>query len=278
MAEDFIFENFCRPMIDPTVQGYNFVNTSVYALILLILVWFFIIPFLKKQEIQIDIKFMLALLPFVVFGSAFRVLNDIGIFSKSCNPLEFGFYTFTRGIWFLTAGLAILGIFIAKKTSNGNHEKFCKNLAIMGLLISVPIVLYLFTVFKTWDGFFLVLIAAALVTLVIKFLAQIKEKDFFKEKLNVLVLGGQVLDATATIVATNLYNCGEQHPLSDSILGVNPLLFLVVKIVLALLIIHYVDKDIEDTRLRNFIKIAVIILGFATGTRDVLTLGAGTCL
>ena len=77
MAEDFIFENFCSPIINSGVQGYNLVNTSVYALILLLIVWFAIIPFLKKQDVPINFKFMLALLPFVIFGSAFRILNDI---------------------------------------------------------------------------------------------------------------------------------------------------------------------------------------------------------
>jgi len=278
MAEDFIFENFCSPIINSGVQGYNLVNTSVYALILILIVWFGIIPFLKKQEIPINFKFMLALLPFVIFGSAFRILNDIGILNNTCNPLDFAFYTFTPGIWLLTAGITIIALLIAKKTSNGNEEKFYKHFGGIGVLIAAPILLFLFTIFKVWDGFFLVLFLAAIITLFVKFLVGLKYKNFFKDKLNILVLGGQVLDSTATIVATDVFNCGEQHPLSQTILGVHPGLFILVKVLLALLIIYYVDKDIEDERLRNFIKIAVIILGFATGTRDVLTLGAGTCL
>ena len=47
---------------------------------------------------------------------------------------------------------------------------------------------------------------------------------------------------------------------------------------LILAILHYVDKEIQNENLRNFIKLFLIILGFATGLRDLMTLGVGTCL
>ena len=51
-----------------------------------------------------------------------------------------------------------------------------------------------------------------------------------------------------------------------------------VKVALVLVIIYYVDMEIENKNLANFIKIVVAVLGFATGLRDVFTLGVGTCL
>ncbi|MFH1391896.1 MAG: DUF63 family protein [Candidatus Diapherotrites archaeon] len=285
MVQEFIQEYFCSPIINPAVQGYNFVNTSVYALILLLVVWFGILPFLKNKDIPVNFKFMLALLPYVFFGAGFRVFNDTGIFQKTCNILDPAFFTFTPGIWFLTAGITITAILLSKKISTEgspagtkNEDSFYKYFGGIGLLFAVPVLLYLFSVFKSWGGFFFVIIIATIITLLTKFVVELKEKNFFKNKLNVLVVGGQVLDGTATFVATDIFNCGEQHPLSESILGVHPALFILVKIILALLIIHYVERDVKDERARAFIKIAVIILGFATGSRDLLTLGAGTCL
>ncbi|MCR4335030.1 MAG: DUF63 family protein [archaeon] len=278
MVLEFINEYFCSPIINPAVQGYNFVNTSVYALILLLVIWFGILPFLKNKNIPVNFKFMLALLPYIIFGSAFRVLNDIGILHKTCNIFDFGFYTFSPGIWFFTAAITIIALLIAKKISNEKEELFYKYFGGIGLLFAVPVLLYLFSVFKSWDGFFFVIIIATIITLLTKFVVELKEKKFFNDKLNILVIGGQILDGTATFVATDIFSCGEQHPLSESILGVHPALFILVKIALALLIIHYADQDIKDERAKAFIKIAVIILGFATGGRDLITLGAGTCL
>ncbi|HZX34349.1 MAG TPA: DUF63 family protein, partial [archaeon] len=248
MAQDLIFEYFCRPIIDSGVQGYNFVNTSAYALILFAVVVFWLWPFLKKNSIKFNFKFALSLLPFVVFGSALRVLNDMGIFAKTCSPIELNFYTFTPGIWFLTAALAIIALIIAKKFSK-NEEMFHKYFAAIGIVAAAPLLVYEFTVFKAWDGFALVAAAVIAITFATKFIVEAKWKGFFSDRLNLLVVAGQALDGSATYVATNVFTCGEQHPLSGAILGASPLLFPLVKVVLALLIIYYVDKDIED---KNF--------------------------
>ena len=133
------------------------------------------------------------------------------------------------------------------------------------------------TIFLAWSGFLIALGMAAALTLAAKFIVEFKWKEFFRDRLNILVVAGQAIDGSATFVATQLYRCGEQHPLSASILSVHPALFIIVKVIIALLIIHAADSDIKDENFRNFIKIAVIILGFATGTRDLLTLAVGTC-
>jgi len=276
MSQDFIFENFCRPIIDSSVQGYNFVNTSVYAIILFAVIVYFLYPFLNKRGIQFNFKFMLALIPFVIFGATFRVLTDQGFFQKTCNPLEFGFWTFTPGIWFLTAAIVLIGIIVAQKYSK--EEDFYRNFGIIGSVFALPVVLFLFSIFKVWDGFGLVILIAAALTIATKYVVELKYKGFFDNKLNLLVVGGQVLDGAATFVATDIFACGEQHPLSAGILNVHPALFILVKIVLALLIIYYVEQDVKDKNFSGFIKVAVIILGLATGTRDLFTLGAGTCL
>ncbi len=276
MARDLIFEYFCRPMIDPSVQGYNFVNTSVYAAILFLAAIFVVWPFLKSNKIKPDFKFMLSLLPYVVFGSALRVLNDQGILHKTCNPLDLNFLSFTPGIWILTAAIAMLGILVAKKFAKENE--FGKWFAGFGLLFAVPVVMFNVTMFVVWDGFLITLGAAIAATFIVKKLVELKYKEFFSDKLNVLVLGGQILDGFATVTATAFYNCGEQHPISEIILGANPFLFPLVKIGIALLLIYFVDSDIKDRNFAGFIKIAVVILGIATGTRDLITLAAGTCL
>lgn len=294
MAE-FFFQNFCRPMIDPGVQGYNFVNTTVYAAILLLIVWFGIIPFLKKKEIPINYKFALAVLPYVAFGAGLRVMNDTGVFQKTCNPLELGFFTFTPGIWFLTAAIAILGLLAAKKLSDPGNNYFMRfggigkiifapqidfysRFAAIGIIFAAPVLAIDLINFVAWEGFLLTIAGIIAITSIVKFAVEKAKKDFFADKLNLLVVAGQAIDGTSTFVATQLFNCGEQHPLSATILGFNPVLFLAVKLALALLIVHYVDKDIEDKRLAAFIKVAVMILGFATGGRNLITLGAGTCL
>jgi len=73
-------------------------------------------------------------------------------------------------------------------------------------------------------------------------------------------------------------SCGEQHPLTNAILQITPALFYVVKIAVVLLILYYVDKELKNQNLKDFIKLLIIILGFAPGMRDALTVAVGTCL
>ncbi len=277
MVNDFFYEYLCRPMIDPNVSPYNLVNYAVYIGVLAVIVVFFLYPFLDRKGIKFDFKFVVALLPFVLFGSSFRVLNDIGIFKDTCDPFSFDFYTFTPGIWFLTAALALISLFVAKKFSH-TEEGFEKLFAAIGVAFCIPLLLFEFQIFRSWNEFVLVIVFVVLITLATRFFVTILNKKFFSDGLNFLAITGQVLDGSATFVATKVLRCEEQHPLSDAILGINPLFFVLIKIILALLIIYYLDKEIPDKNQRGFIKMVVIIFGFAPGLRDLMTIGAGTCI
>ncbi len=277
MAQDFLFEYFCRPIIDSSVRGYNAVNTLAYAAILFIIVYFFIYPFLKKRDVHVNYRFMLALLPYIFFGSSFRVLNDMGFFRKTCNFLDLQFFTFTPGIWLLTAGLAIMGILAAKRLAKGEDE-FYKLFGIFGAILAIPFLMFEVTQFRAVDGFILIAIMVIAITLGVKVAVSRLRPGFFSDKLNSFILAGQVLDGGATFVATSVYRCGEQHQLSASILGTNPALFIVVKVAIALLLIYFIDRDIKDKNYSGFIKLAAIILGLAPGARDMLTVAVGTCL
>jgi uncharacterized membrane protein len=123
----------------------------------------------------------------------------------------------------------------------------------------------------------LILLAWIIIMGLAYFIAKKIKPELVYDKLNLLAVGGQALDGTATFVATQLLTCGEQHPLSNAILGVFPVLFVLIKVAVAFAIIYYVDKEIEDPNLRGFIKVFIMILGFAPGIRDAFTVGVGTC-
>lgn len=277
MSQDFVYEFFCRPIVDSSVMGYNPVNTLVYAAVLFGIVFFFIFPFLKKNGIKINYEFMFSLLPYVLFGAALRTFNNIGVFQKTCNFLDLNFFTFTPGIWLLTATLAIAGILAAKKLAKGS-EGFYKVFGAIGTILALPLVIYLFINFKAWNGFGITIALATLLTIAVSFIVGKVRKGFFSDKFNYFVLAGQALDASSTFVATNVFKCGEELNLTAAIVGISPLLFIAIKIGIALLFIHLLDNDREYNGHAGFIKLAVVILGFAPGLHDLLALSAGMCL
>lgn len=277
------FEFFCKPVVE--YAGYNIVNTLVYIVILLVAAFYVVYPLLSKRGIKFDLKFMLALLPYVILGSTFRVLEDMRLLPRSCNPLELGFYTYTPGIYIFTFAITILMLVLSWKISKRNDGDFYKLFGSLGVILAAPIVAFNLLNFSAWPGFFAVIIGVIGITGITYFVMEKIREGFFKDRLNLLAVSSQLLDGTATVIATNgipftniIYRCGEQHVLSEMILGVHPFAFVILKLILILVILHYVDKEIKDPNMRGFIKVFLIILGFATGTRDLFTLGVGSCL
>ena len=104
----FIEQNFLNPI--KYTSGFTWVNTLVYAVILLGIAFLIVYPLFNKKGIKFDLKFFLALLPFIIFGSALRVLTDLSLWEKTANPLDWRFYTVTPGIYLLVGLTAIIGL------------------------------------------------------------------------------------------------------------------------------------------------------------------------
>lgn len=257
---------------------YNPVEYLVYGAIMLFLAFFILFPILDRRGIKFNAKFLLALLPYILLGSAMRVLEDMHLLPRSWNPLELAYYFVTPGIWLLIAVVTIAALFISSLLSKKLGFSFHKSFAAIGLILALPVVLFEFSKFPAWPGFLAAIALTLAITAALFFLFKIPKWKILQSRLNLLVVASQALDGSATFVATQFFFCGEQHPLSGFFLEVFPLSFVAVKVALVLAIVHYVDKEIKNPNLRGFIKIVVAILGFATGLRDVMTLGVGTCL
>ena len=275
---DFIRDYFEKPALGH--GGYNLVNTLVYAAILLLVAFKVVYPQLDKRGVKFNVQFMLALLPFILFGSSARVLEDMGLLPRSFNPLEFGYYTYTPGIYIAVGLLTILSLFVARFAAAKTGFSFYKILGGIGLGLALPVVLFEFTRFRAWEGFAGIALGFAVLTgIVCLAVERAWWKDFSRNKLNVLAVGGQALDGVAPFVAMQFYQCGEQHVVSRAVIDLGgPLAFPIVKMFLIAVILFYVEKEVKEKNLNDYIKVFIVILGFATGTRDLFTVGVGTCL
>ncbi len=275
----FVQETFVNRLL--TGGMYNFAETIIYALILIAIAFFVVYPFFDKRKIKFNIQFAIAVLPYIVAGSALRVLEDLHILPRSANPLEIWFYAITPGIYLAIGIFTILALAVsiyASRKMNWNLLNTFRNIGIIG---AIPILAIDVVNFKIPIGavsFIAILFLAALVSFAVMIAVSAIRKGFFADKMNVIALFAQMLDASATFYAVGFLSCGEQHPLTNAILQVTPALFYVVKIAVVLLILYYVDKELKNQNLKDFIKLLIMILGFAPGMRDALTVAVGTCL
>ncbi|MFH1225020.1 MAG: DUF63 family protein [Candidatus Diapherotrites archaeon] len=271
--------------VDPIVQysGYNIVNTLVYAAILIGLAFLVIFPALDRRGVKFNARFMLALMPYIMLGITFRILEDLHILPRSPFPWEVWYYTISPGVWILIGLVTIACLLIARKIANAKKLEFESVFGGIGLGLCLPFLVFDMLQFTELAGFLAILAAASALTAAAYFAAKLFASPLFAEKLGIFALAGQALDGCATVVATSSalgigYRCGEQHFTSGFLLGVHPLLFPLVKVALALLLIYFVDKETENPNMRGFAKVFIAIAGFAPGLRDLFTVAVGTCL
>lgn len=279
----FIQEYFIQPMLDPSVPGYNPVNTIVYGIILLGIAFYVLYPFLNKRGIKFDFAFLQMLFPYIVFGSSLRVLEDQQILMRSTNPLEFGFYLFTPGIWFLTFAFVAIGMLIAWFAEKKFNHKFHTIATIFGIIIALPIFVYNLFQFTEWAAAIAIIALTAVLSGIVFWIGKKQHWKFLENPLAKAAFAGQILDASATFIALQFFSCGEQHFLPRLLFGAfGPVSFFFVKIPLMLLVLHYIHKEFiqdekSDKNLLGFILLFLAILGFATGLRDLFTVAVGTC-
>ena len=137
-----------------------------------------------------------------------------------------------------------------------------------GISLCVP--LFIYEIIHIKRGFVLAisLLSIAVIFIIIQFFAKLKLLE------DQLVILSQIIDFSATLCGFFFFGdiLYEQHPVSRAIIGISPFLFPLAKLLFAFLFLWLVDRLIKDKEEMAYTKLLVIILGFLTGTRDLLTI------
>lgn len=368
--EKFIYRYFWGPVevdakeLGPIVQtdgyvidqGYTLISEITYGIIL-ILALFGIYRLLDRFKIQIDLRFVLSVLPFFFLGGTLRVLEDAELFR---DPYV---YFFISPLIYIVIGALILAVIffavfierrekisLTKKLIFGGvlwlvfnlvyliiflfHEDGFNYLVhplipiffsiiLLAILIQYSIkknefnsfflvflfglfllafslfIIFLWPTISEWKiayfeahgffevetkplaGFAVILISVA-ITFCTFFVAKTLSKkhyifNIYTDLVNLLIIFGQMLDATATFVGVDFYGYSEKHPIPDFFFQTfgTSAVFIPIKMILACVIVYLIDISFKNELnrypiLRGLIKIVIIVLGLAPGTRDML--------
>jgi uncharacterized membrane protein len=250
-------------------SGYTIFNTIIYGLILILII-FGIINLFKKLD-KNPAELMLYLIPFIFIGSSIRAFVDNRI-------LPYNWFLITPGIYFIVGGLTILslmmGIYLEKKI-NMDYKKI---LGLIGLILSLVLIIPIFVHVKKINIISSSQIIAIWIILTILFLTIGKFWNLYKNKYNLAIISAHIFDATTTFIAVDLYGYYEQHVLPNLIYketltsaSIYPLKIIVITIAL-----YTIDKYIKNEKIKEILKLAMFILGFAPGLRNIITLSIGT--
>lgn len=271
--EDFINEYFIDPIIERT--GYNPVNTITYAAIAIVLLYAAFYIF-KRYNVQIDKKFVYSVIPFILLGSTIRVITDsldnnaieqvtfVHQFVVQSGLYKYGFLTTSPGIYIVISSVFLVSLFVGRKL------KFDHTLiGILLLLFHLTIIVPFFENLLDW--FFVLLLAG------VPFFAA---WYITKNEVDAGIVGAQALDGGATFYAMEIFSkvtYGEQHVFTGMIgeMFGSYVFFYLLKILLASLIVYFLETEKISENEKNYISIAVIIFGLAPGFRDLLRILLG---
>jgi uncharacterized membrane protein len=257
--QSFIDEYFLDPIKYGT--GYNIVNTTVYAALLLVLVYLTIRLF-EKINLRLDLRFYMFFVPFLYLGSSLRVLRDYEVIASNLFKTP-GIYIL---IYLLLISTILIGLALEKKTGLKYHY-IPLSTALLGDSYSTFKLLELgMNPVPLFQAFLLAsLIGAAVVGLVSR-----AGHGFLRDRLNQGILWAHLLDASATYMGISFYGLTAQHVLPRAVISAtHPAAMFVLKLGVVLPVLYYL-KDVEKEATRDVLRAIILTLGFAPGMRDIL--------
>ena len=272
-------------MIERT--GYNEINTLVYAIIAISCAYLIYKTFTMKG-IKFNQQFILRIIPFILLGSTMRVVTDSidtgrmlsyqGFFQPiyeiilNSGIYNYGFITITPGIYVLIGLFTILAIYLSYHFKKENYGSY---VALALFLIHLTILIPMFI--NILYGLLVILGATIIVGIYLHF------KKTSNLETHWYILLAQTFDGISTFVTLDIFNAlngvkyAEQHVVAGFLsasFGETMLPFLIVKILLSIGIIFFLEKEKNENE-RNFIALLVIIFGLAPGIRNTLRLICG---
>ncbi|MBI5227518.1 DUF63 family protein [Candidatus Micrarchaeota archaeon] len=275
--ENFIYDYFISPIWSK--QGYNIVNTLTYAIIAIVAIYFIYRGL--KSRVKVDDNFVKSVMAFVLFGSTVRVVTDAvdsGIFKPVSIFHEFvlksgiwnyGYLTVSPGIYIVTAAVMLVSLAILYKFKKTNLLGF------VGLALWLPHFLLLVPFMAYWAYAIPIILLAAIPA----YLAWL----YFKDKILAAIVGAHALDGAATFFVIDIFSkisgkqYFEQHVISAGIGQIfgTFFVFYLVKVGISFAAAYLLKKEKMDEQDRNFIALAIMIMGFAPGIRDILRMMVG---
>lgn len=265
-ATEFLQQYFITPIYADS--GYNIYNTVVYAIIAIVAL-IGIYKLLQKLNVKVDSKLFYAVFPFIIFGSSLRSFVDAGSYG-------IGFWTVSPGIYIMTAIIFLAALLLAVLVSRLTKAKIAYWKPAFAIGITLVIINFGLVAGKlhltNLKYGFAIIGLAALISLVLWF--AFRKLKFAAGLRNFLPFPAHMLDASATFIAVDFLSAVEKHPLPTfmtSIAGTAAIMYL-LKLIVLIPLVYFLDKEFKNKEFVTFLLIAVAVLGFAEGLRNLLAI------
>lgn len=262
MIPEFIEEYFVDPI--KYGEGYNWVNTITYGIILIVAAYL-VYQYLKTRVV-LDRKFYYSVSTFILVGGSARVLKDMDV-SES-------YILVTPLIFFLIFGITFTSLIVTVRIWKENYYKYLAGIGI-GSFIFILAILVLHARTINGEAFIYITVTTVAVSVIVYYVSRLLKFDFITN--NIEIMGGHILDASATSFGLAMFGYFEQHVIPGFFveLARTPFVMFPLKIAVVGVVLSFVE-DIEEEGYKNFMRLIILILGAAPGLRDLLRIFFGT--
>ncbi|MDI9633660.1 MAG: DUF63 family protein [Methanolinea sp.] len=265
--------------IDPIRYGqpYNVVDTTTYAVVLVAAVYLLSRWLSRSRTVRVDRDFVLATLPFVVMGGLLRVVEDTGIVPTGWNYLLitplifFVLFLYAAGALLVSAALeerGIVGDYRLPYAGAGAAGALAAGLVLVSFGIGNGII--------ALDVLFSILsLALAATAAVFLFMRHVLSWEYVRDPLYVVLLFGQLLDASATAYGIDLHplHYVEVHVVGSHLVAWTGTAFSMFPLKLLVLFpgIPILERFRSEGHpvLWHLVLLAMVTVGLAPGVRDM---------
>ena len=282
MISDFIYKYY----IDPIRYGqpYNPVDTLTYAIILVLCVyllyrWMSQSTWLSDIGFTIDVRFILATLPYVVLGGVLRVVEDTGMITG-----DWKFLLITPLIYFVlffyTLTMLFLSLFLTRKGLTKDVNTFFFLAGTVSAAVAFLVLVSWGTNHTTVDWGILVTILAMALCATGAVYAAMRYGCRWKyagQPLYLILIFGHMLDASATSYGIELHPAlqyVEQHVVGSALIDLTGTAFVMFPLKLLVLFpgIWIMETYRKEANMAfwHLVFLAMIVVGLAPGIRDMM--------
>ncbi|HEY9246861.1 MAG TPA: DUF63 family protein [Candidatus Methanoperedens sp.] len=263
-------------------ESYNPVDTITYAILLGISI-FGVLRLLDKLKIEVNERFIVSVVPFILAGSSLRVLEDSGFFSP---PLKYLFITpvIYFVIFAVTITLLAIAVNLEKKKMIKDYHPFFAGAGVVWTLINIAALIMIGNVENPVPAF-AILMLGILITSAAYLISRTANFALLTDKLNISILFAHMLDASSTFIGIDWLGYYEKHvaPTFFIDLAANytdhpALIMYPLKLLVFIPVLYMLDNQfdrVKEKKLINLMKFVILVLGLSPATRNTLRILMG---
>ena len=287
--------------------GYTTVSTAVYAVVLVFML-VGVLLLLRRLDVTMTPRFYAALFPFMLFGGALRVVEDVNVAFLRADagmliPYPSVALIISPFIYFvmfaITLGALVVGVILSRRGVLAAYEPYLAGTGAVAVAATVGWLLYV-SATSELVGFFpsvaiITLGGATLITALFWWVSEryapvINEGTGY---IGALIVWGHSVDGVANVLSLDWtdalgigINYGSKHVVNEATVRITGSVqpawlseaigtawpFLFIKVAAAILVVWVFNDEIfeESPRYAYLLLVAILAVGLGPGTRDML--------